>query len=68
MELDRHFLGFIASFGEWIWGFKAVKIIVYVVVGLLVGFVTLIVIGFTRALKKSKRKRRRSTRYSPPRY
>lgn len=68
VELDRHFLGFIASFGEWIWGFKAVKIIVYVVVGLLVGFVTLIVIGFTRALKKSKRKRRRSTRYSPPRY
>ena len=68
VELDRHFLGFIASFGEWIWSFKAVRIVVYVAVGLAVGFVSLIVIGFVRALKKSKRKRRRRTNYSPPRY
>ena len=68
VELDRHFLGFIASFGEWLWNFKVVKIVVYVAIGLVVGFVSLIVIGFVRALKKSKRKRRRSTRYSPPRY
>lgn len=68
VELNRHFLGFIASFGEWLWSFKAVKLIVYVAIGLVVGFVSLIVIGFVRALKKSKRKRRRSTRYSPPRY
>jgi D-alanyl-D-alanine carboxypeptidase (penicillin-binding protein 5/6) len=68
VELKRHFLGFIASFGEWIWSFKAIKLIVYIALGLILGFVSLIVIGFVRALKKSKRKRRRSTRYSPPRY
>ncbi len=68
VELDRHFLGFIASFGEWLWSFKAVKLVVYVALGLVMGFVSLIVIGFVRALKKSKRKRRRNTHYSPPRY
>lgn len=68
VELDRHFLGFIASFGEWIWSFKVVRLVVYIIIGLVVGFVSLIVIGFVRALKKSKRKRRRRSNYSPPRY
>ena len=68
VELDRHFLGFLASFGEWLWSFKAIKLVVYVALGLVIGFVALIVIGFVRALKKSKRKRRRHTHYNPPRY
>jgi len=68
VEIDRHFLGFLASFGEWLWSFKAIKLVVYVALGLVIGFVSLIVIGFVRALKKSKRKRRRNTHYSPPRY
>ncbi len=68
VELNRHFLGFIASFGEWVWSFKVIRLIVYIALGLVLGFVSLIVIGFVQALKKSKRKRRRSTRYSPPRY
>ncbi len=67
-EVDRHFLWFISAFFEWLWSFKLVKLIVYVVLGLALGFVGLIVIGFVRALKKSKRKKRRNTRYSPPRY
>ena len=68
VEIDRHFLWFIPAFFEWLWSFVPVRIAVYVVLGLFVGFVVLIVVGFVRALKKSKRKRRRSTRYNPPRY
>ncbi len=67
-EVERHFLWFISAFFEWLWSFKIVKLVVYVVIGLALGFVGLVVIGFVRALKKSKRKRRRNTRYTPPRY
>ncbi len=68
VELDRHFLGFIQTFGEWLWGIKVIRLVVYVFFGLVLGFVALIVIGFVRAIKKSKRKRRRSSTYHPPRY
>ncbi len=68
VEIDRHFLWFISAFFEWLWSFKTVKIVVYTLLGLALGFVVLIVAGFVRALKKSKSKRRRSTRYSPPKY
>ena len=67
-EIERHFLGFIASFFEWLWSFKIVKLIVYTVLGLVVAFVVLFVRAFIKALKKSKRKKRRQNHYSPPRY
>ncbi len=68
VEIKRHFLGFLASFGEWIWGFKVVKFVVYTALALVLAFVALVIIGFSRAIKKSKRKKRRMNRYNPPRY
>ncbi len=68
VEIKRHFLGFVAGFGEWVWSFKVVKFVVYTALGVVVAFVILIIIGFSRAIKKSKRKKRRMNRYNPPRY
>ncbi len=68
VEVKRHIFGFIMSFGEWLWSFRTVKVIVYSVLGAFLAFVTLIVIGLVRAIKKSKRKKRRTSRYQPPRY
>ena len=68
VDVKRHLLGFVMSFGEWLWGFRTVKIIVYTVLTLIVLFILLIVIGFYKALKKSKSKKRRRTNYHPPRY
>lgn len=67
-EVKRHFFGFVMTFFEWLWSFRAVKFVVYTVLGLVVAFITLIIVGFVRALKKSKRKRRRMNNYNPPRY
>lgn len=68
VEIKRHFLGFIATFFEWLWSFKAVKFVVFTALALVLAFVGLIIIGFYRAIKKSKRKKRRQSRYNPPRY
>lgn len=68
VDVKRHIFGFVMSFGEWLWSFRTVKIIVYTVLALIVSFIVLIVVGFTRALKKSKSKKRRRTNYRPPRY
>ena len=68
VEVKRHILGFLMSFGEWLWSFRTVKIIVFSVLTLIVLFITLLIIGFYRALKKSKSKKRRRTNYHPPRY
>ncbi len=68
VEIKRHFLGFVSSFFEWLWGFKAVKFVIYTILAIVVAFVALVIIGFTRAIKKSKRKKRRMNRYNPPRY
>ncbi len=68
VEIKRHFLGFLASFGEWVWGFKVVKFVVYTALSLVVAFIVLVIIGFSRAIKKSKRKKRRMNRYNPPKY
>ena len=68
VDVKRHLLGFVMSFGEWLWGFRTIKIIVYTVLTLIVLFILLIVIGFYKALKKSKSKKRRRTNYHPPRY
>ncbi len=67
-EVKRHFFGFVMTFFEWLWSFRAVKFIVYTVLGLVLAFITLIIVGFVRALKKSKRKKRRMNNYNPPRY
>ncbi|MBR5155771.1 MAG: D-alanyl-D-alanine carboxypeptidase [Clostridia bacterium] len=68
VEIKRHFLGFFATFGEWLWSFRLIKFIVYTALALVFAFVALVVIGFSRAIKKSKRKKRRMNRYNPPRY
>ena len=68
VELKRHIFGFVMSFFEWLWHFRTVKFVVFTVLGLILAFVTLVIIGFVRALKKSKRKKRRMNRYNPPRY
>jgi D-alanyl-D-alanine carboxypeptidase len=68
VEIKRHFLGFLFTFFEWLWSFRTVKFIVYTFLGLVLAFVALIIIGFSRAIKKSKRKKRRTNRYNPPRY
>lgn len=68
VEIKRHFLGFVLTFFEWLWSFRTIKFIVYTFLGLVLAFVILIIIGFSRAIKKSKRKKRRTNRYNPPRY
>ncbi len=68
VEVKRHIFGFIMSFGEWLWSFRTVKVIVYSVLGIILAFITLVIIGLARAVKKSKRKKRRTSRYQPPRY
>lgn len=68
VEIKRHFLGFLFTFFEWLWSFRTVKFIVFTALGLVVAFVALVIVGFSRAIKKSKRKKRRRSRYSPPRY
>lgn len=67
-NVKRHFLGFLMSFGEWLWSFRTVKVIVFTVLGLALGFVILVTVGLVRAVKKSKRKKRRTSKYTPPRY
>ncbi len=68
VEIKRHIFGFVMTFFEWLWSFKTVKFVVYTVLGLVLAFVTLVIVGFVRAIKKSKRKKRRMNRYNPPRY
>ncbi len=68
IDVKRHLFGFLMSFGEWLWKFRTIKIIVYTVLTVIILFVTLLVIGFVQALKKSKSKKRRRSRYQPPRY
>ena len=68
VQVKRHFLGFLMSFGEWLWSFRGVKIAVYSAITIVVLFLGLLIFGFARALKKSKRKKRRRSRYQPPRY
>ncbi len=68
VEIKRHFLGFLFTFFEWVWSFKVVKFVVYTALALVVAFIALVIIGFSRAIKKSKRKKRRMNRYNPPRY
>lgn len=68
VEIKRHIFGFVQTFFEWLWGFRTVKFFVYTALGLALAFVALVVVGFLRALKKSKRKKRRTNRYNPPRY
>lgn len=68
VEIKRHLLGFLSTFFEWLWSFRAVKFVVFTALGLVLAFVTLVAIGFYRAIKRSRRKKRRQSRYNPPRY
>lgn len=67
-DIKRHLFGFVMSFGEWLWSFRAVKIFVYSVLAIIIAFISLLVYGFSKALKKSKSKKRRQRTYHPPRY
>jgi hypothetical protein len=68
VEVERSFFGPVVSFFEWIWSFFIVRIIIWVLLGVVIVFAILIGVGFVRALKKTKRKNRRSSSYRPPRY
>lgn len=68
VKIKRHIFGFVMSFGEWLWSFRTVKVVVYLALGLAVAFIVLVAVGFAKALKKSKSKKRRTGRYTPPRY
>lgn len=68
VRVKRHILGFLMSFGEWLWSFRTVKVFVFVFLAAVLIFVALVIIGLVRAVKKSKRKKRRTSRYTPPRY
>lgn len=68
VEIKRHLFGFVMSFFEWLWSFRTVKFIVYTVLGIVTAFVVLVIAGFVRALKKSRRKKRRMNSYNPPKY
>lgn len=68
MEVERSFFGPVESFFEWLWSFTVIKVIIWLILAVAGGFVALLAIGFARALKKSKRKQRRSSSYRPPRY
>lgn len=67
-DIKRHPFGFLMSFGEWVWSFHALRIVVYILLGCLIGFIVLLIVGFVRAVRKSKRKKRRSRSYNPPPY
>lgn len=67
-DVKRHPLGFLMSFGEWVWSFHILRIVVYILLGCVVGFIVLLIVGFVRAVRKSKRKKRRSRSYNPPPY
>ncbi len=56
VEIKRHFLGFLATFGEWVWSFKVVKFVAYTLLALVLGFVILVIVGFYRAIKKANGK------------
>ena len=68
VKIERHLLGGIMSFFEWVWSFVAVRIIIYLILIVALLFAAILVVGFTRAIKKSKRKHRRMNDYHPPRY
>lgn len=67
-DIKRHLFGFVMSFGEWLWSFKGVRIFVYSVIAVVVAFISLVIYAFSKALKKSKSKKRRQRTYHPPRY
>lgn len=68
MEVERSFFGPVESFFEWLWSFTFVRIVIWVILGAIILFVLLLIIGFAKAVKKSKRKNRRHSNYRPPRY
>lgn len=68
VKIKRHIFGFLMSFGEWLWSFRTVKVVVFLALGIALAFIVLVAVGFARALKKSKSKKRRTSRYSPPKY
>lgn len=67
-NIERSIFGPIESFFEWVWSFTLVRAVVWII-GIVFGlFVVILIIGFVRAIKKSKRKTRRQSSYRPPKY
>lgn len=67
-NIERSIFGPVESFFEWIWSYSYVRVIVWILVAIFGILLILMVIGFARAIKKSKRKNRRHSSYHPPKY
>lgn len=67
-HVKRHFLGSVMSFFEWLWSITFVKVLLITILVAVILFVALLILGFSRAVKKSKRKQRRMSDYRPPKY
>lgn len=62
----RHPLGFIMGIGEFVWGLKAVRVIVYLLGAGILLFLIYLVVSIRREMKKMSKKRRRRDGYQPP--
>ncbi len=56
-EVKRSFFWPVMALGEWLWGIRAVRIIVYTIGGIIVGFAALFIIGIYRNIKIARRRR-----------
>lgn len=61
-DVKRSFFWPVMAFGEWLWGIRAIRIIVYTLGGIAVAFVVLFVMAVYRNIKIAKRRRRRTRR------
>lgn len=64
--VERHPLGFIMSAGEFIWGIKAVRVIVYLLGAGILIFALYMALSIRREIKRMSSKRRRRSGYRPP--
>lgn len=67
-DIERHPLGFLMSFGEYIWQFRTVKWIVYPLISALILIILWIIFSIRKKIKRYKRKKRRATQYKTPDY
>lgn len=68
VDIERHPLGFLMSFGEYLWQFRTVKWIVYPFISAVILIILLIIFSIRNKIKRYKRKKRRATQYKTPDY
>lgn len=68
VDIERHPLGFLMSFGEYLWSLRTIKWLVYTVTIAAIVIILFIILSIVRAVKRYKRKRRRATKYKTPDY